>query len=440
MSVLGYRETPNDNNADSIPGGFPTTTPLAANNIEEANDFMIPRVTNISQVGTLANNTFSMFLRIPLFLLYLILNVLITVTSFIDRFLRISTFYSKGRNKLSHEQEFDSLLESLSASSVSAIASQDTHSFNFGSIYNKDNGVIGCEQLMSSFLDLKESCLKQCKYGFIYLHDPLLDDAMGYPNNILCSESFVNLIKKYQGLVWFGDVTTSESLQVSNIWKVRQYPFLAVIMVRSSGKAEVVVSTSGSIDNHDPLKFETLLQQNHGKLIQVAQQRQNADMERLIRGQQDSRFRESLRRDQERDRVQEAERRAEREQQNTERMKRKWLLSRLHRLHPEPTTRDNTSRIAIRLENSERLVRRFDADLPIEEIYAFVELHQCGMLDENLPTEEVITAPVGYAHHYNFLLISPVPRVELAPEMRIADCDAIFPSGNIIIEDIDSPE
>lgn len=440
MSVLGYRDPPNNNNGNSVPGGFPTEDSSLTNDPQAINGYLRPTQIDFGQPNRAKNLVIIMILRLPLLLLSFILSVLLSSISFIDRFLKISAFYNRGKYTSSHTQDFDMLLESLSSRSVTSLTSPDTPVYNFGSVYNRENGIIGAEQLKSSFVSLLEACSKQCKYGFIYLHDPLLDDAMSFPNEILCTERFVNLIKKYEGLVWMADITTAEALQVANSWKIRRYPYLAVVMVRSGRKAEVVASASGSIDNYDPVKFERQLQQNHGKLVQVAQQRQNAEMERLIRGQQDSRFRESLRRDQERDRVREETRRAEEYEQNQDRMKREWLISRLHKLHPEPSTSENTSRIAIRFENNQRIIRKFDADLPIEEIYAFVALYQSGIMDEADSLPEHTEPPTGFVYKYDFLLISPVPRVELEPDCLIKDCDAIFPSGNILIEDIDSTE
>ena len=51
-----------------------------------------------------------------------------------------------------------------------------------------------------------------------------------------------------------------------------------------------------------------------------------------------------------------------------------WKIWRASTIQPEPSTGDkNAARISIRLPGGDRLVRKFNSSLDIEEIYAYVQ-------------------------------------------------------------------
>ena len=445
MSVLGFRD-PQDN----IPGGFPNPD---SNNVGIQNSETSPSTSNNTRALSSSNfspeNILYIFLQIPLYLLSWFLTIAVFMVSGINRFIKLTNFYDNSHRSTDHKSNFNELLNILSSESKETMTEDDTTNYNFGSIYNADNSIISEDNLQTSYTGLLNACKKQYKFGFIYLHDSLKDDSMSYVDNILCTEHFINMVKKYQALMWFGDVTKSEGLQAANNCKVRHFPFLGIVMIKQSNKIEMIARVEGSLSNYNPKKFENILKKNQHILIQLIQQQQNIEMQRLIREQQDSRFRNSLRRDQERDRerqtareteqreaeIREQNERIERQQQA---QRKRWLSHRLHLLRPEPTGNDNTSRVAIKLNNNERIIRKFDANVPIEEIYAFVELYQNDMIRQGVTNIPDTIPPENYVHQYNFKLISPIPSVELQPEILIKDSSAIFPSGNIIQEDLDS--
>lgn len=443
MSVLGFRD-PQEN----IPGGFPHPD---SNNVgaqhNEANPSSNPVTSALSESNFSGSNILHIFLQIPLFLLSWFLTVTVFMVSGINRSIKLTNFYDNSNRSTDHQSNFNELLNVLSTESKDTTNDGDMTSYNFGSIYNTDGSIISGDNLQTSYSDLLNSCRKQYKFGFIYLHDGLKDNSMSYVDNILCTDRFINMVKKHQALMWLGDVTKSEGLQAANNCKVRHFPFIGVVMIKQSNKIEMITRAEGSLSNYNPQKFENILKKNQHILIQLIQQQQNIEMQRLIREQQDSRFRNSLRRDQERDRERQAAREAEqreaqiraqneRIERQQEEQRKQWLRHRLHLLRPEPTGNENTSRVAIKLNNNERIIRKFDGNVPIEEIYAFVELYQNGMIRQDRNTITDTIPPENYVHHYNFKLISPVPRAELQPEGLIKDNSAIFPSGNIIQEDL----
>ena len=254
----------------------------------------------------------------PLIVLYYLLNFIIRSSRLLKPLLRFHGFYQRKHNRLlDHSSQLNCLLENLENESQIVTCSEANGNiddnrnsedarnnqnsgvqFSFGSLYNPENGTFLKSIMQSSYTELLDACSEQVKFGVIYLHDPLLDNHMDYVNKILCSETFVNMIRKYQVLLWFGDVTTSEGLQVSNALKIRQYPLLGIISLKAEKKIELVARVEGSISNYMPQDLETIFSKNYPRLIQLRQQRQNVEMQRLIRQQQDSRYQDSLRRDQ----------------------------------------------------------------------------------------------------------------------------------------------
>lgn len=290
--------------------------------------------------------------------------------------------------------------------------------------------------IQRGYAQLLKAASEQGKFAIIYLHNPLADDCGQYLSKILCTERFVNLAQKYETLLWFGDVTVSEGLQVANSLKVRQFPFLGLLAMKSGSKIELIERLEGELLTYSLDSLEAKLAKFYPRLIELRQQHQNTELRRLMREQQDSRFQESLRQDQERDRRQEAARQREAEERHEQGLKKQWLLWRRSVLADAPTSMQGACKVAIRTAANGRVVRKFDASLPVEEIYAYVELLSQGMLETQRDPHSSLQKP-DYEYRYPFMLITPVPRVELDPQAIIRDVDVIYPSGNIVMESLE---
>ena len=378
--------------------------------------------------------------QLPLFLLYYILLVLTVLVDLIKPLIDFGRMYdSTVRHPVNHAVNMQALLKELTLESNSNASVETAHmtTYNFGSLYNLETGALGSANLLcNSYTELLEESMKQCKFGIIYLHDPMLDNPMRYVDNILCTAQFVDMVRKYQVLLWFGNVETSEGMQVANALKVRQFPFLGLLCQKSQNKIEVIARAEGSVRRYSGRKFERLMASHNDALLEMLERRQNIEMERLIREQQNARYMTSLRRDQERDRQRAEARERERLAAEQARLKRQYLLWRRQTLHPEPTNTRDVSKVAIRLANGSRVVRKFDPNLPVEEIYAFVELVQNDLISSSGDTATTSRPPAGYVHTYQFRLITPVPRHVLDPSSRIGDEPNIYPSGNIVMEEM----
>ncbi|QID84120.1 ubiquitin regulatory X [Saccharomyces pastorianus] len=441
----------NDESFIRIPGAFNEEPPANVNG--EGDNGNNSADEPIRSQSTRSRSVLRFLFQAPLIVLYYLLNFIIRSSRLLKPLLRFHGFYQRKHNRLlDHGSQLNRLLEGLQNESQVVMPSEGNGNadggsnsentgnsqssqvqFSFGSLYNPENGMFSKGIMQNSYTELLDNCSEQVKFGVIYLHDPLLDNHMDYVNKILCSETFVNMIRKYQVLLWYGDVTTSEGLQVSNALKIRQYPLLGIISLKAERKIELIARVEGSISNNKPQDLETIFSKNYPRLIQLRQQRQNIEMQRLIKQQQDSRYQDSLRRDQERDTERLEEMQRQQRAQEHERLEKEWLLWRKGQLKPEPLSEKNASKVAIRLEDGQRLVRKFDASLPTEEIYAFVDLHLHGLLDPEEPTQ-LAERPANFQHQYGFKLITPVPRRELEMSTIISEVSGIYPSGNIVME------
>lgn len=431
----------------AIHGGEPPFTPIPGSFPEDAMTTHDSRVEDTENPDGDHNRSLNRWnsktllttlIRIPFVLLYYIMVLALVILSLLKPLCNISGFYKKNSKLSDPKSQLSNLLETLSTESrISlnpSVQDVDTPTYTFESLYSLEHGSLGPDIIQGGYADLLHACSEQCKFAILYLHDPLLDNSMQYVNELLCSEGFATLIRKYQVLLWFSEVTSSEGLQAANALKVRQFPFLGVLCLKAEKKIEVIGRLEGCLNKYGANALESILTKGNTKLVQIRQQRQNLALQRLIRDQQDFRYNESLRRDQENVRQRNARREAASESERQELLRTQWLLWRKSTLQPEPTRPGgSTCRIAIRTENGIRIVRKFDSNLTIDEIYAYVELLMEGLLDS---TETNVTQPLGYEHHYRFLLLTPVPRKELDPSTTIGDEPAIYPSGNIIMESL----
>ncbi|AAS52196.2 ADR276Wp [Eremothecium gossypii ATCC 10895] len=400
-----------------LPGGFPEEVPESG---EERRPSLGTRIKTWVLAGIIIP---------PLAILYCLAATVLYTVNVCGSVKRIAGFYGH-RESMGHAAQFRLLLESLLIDSAQATRRKRRkrrrgRMYTFSSLYNLENGHMLPQLVPGGYGQLVKTCAEQGKFALVYLHDPLLADPLEYVNGVLSNEEMVGMMKRYQMLLWFGDVTTAEGLQVANMLKVRQFPFLGVMMWKSEKKLEFVGRLEGQGTDFNLASLDHKLQQAYAKLIQFRQQRQNRDLQRLMIEQQDHRYQESLRHDQERERLRQ-ERRAE------EARKQNWLLWRKSKLRPEPTQGD-ICKVGIRT-GSGRMIRKFDASLPIEEIYAYVELYRKGILLQDEPFDQ---PPEDYQYDYGFILTTTMPRTELDPAKIIRDEKSIYPIGTVMVEQYD---
>ncbi|AET40348.1 clathrin-mediated endocytosis regulator UBX3 Ecym_5612 [Eremothecium cymbalariae DBVPG len=411
----------------------PTFTPLPGSFPED--EATEPERQRYS-VARVQSKLMNILLTPPLMIIYIVFGVMLFIANTLKPVKKLAEYYDNMRIKHSteHKNQLRTLVETLiqdSARSISpdVVASNSPITHTFSYLYNLQNGIMLPQIVQGGYTDLLRTCTEQGKFALIYLHNPLLFYSLDYVRQVLSNDDVVGMMRRYQVMLWFGDITTPEGLQVANTLKVRQFPFIGFLTIKNDAKFEIICRIEGRLFDFNVASLELKLQQSYSKLIQLRQQRQNRELHRLM-VEQDYRFHETLRHDQDRYQVRSGLGENEQQMFDQERIKKEWLLWRKSTLYPEPLQGD-ICRLNIRT-NGGRIVRKFDASLPIEEIYAYVELYMNGMLFSAETYDR--PSPPNYNYIYSFKLITPAPRVELDNTKLIRDESAIYPSGTVIVE------
>ncbi|CAG98112.1 clathrin-mediated endocytosis regulator UBX3 [Kluyveromyces lactis] len=391
-------------------------TPLPGSFPEDNDNTEQPEQETILNAGV--PRILKMCLYIPLTLLYYLLNILLTSVEVFKPIGKIFHFYTRKDNHFSDDlgNQFVNVIDVLSSSADT----NEQSGYTFDTLYNVENGMLSKNMIKGGYTDILRRCSSDGKFAIISFFNPILYDPFEYVRKILTSNEFVECVTKYNCVVWFCDVTTPQGLQTANSLKIRQFPFLGALGPQRNNKMKLLARVEGQLFDYDFSHFEAKLASYYSVLVEIRRQRQYQEMQRLLREQQDSRYQESLERDQERDRVIEESQ-----------LKKKWLAWRKSVLVPEPS--GDGCRVSIRLEN-ERIIRRFDASLTIEEIYAYVALYRAGLLSDTSSENDITQEKPNYEYQYDFQLYSPVPRTRLEPTTVIKEERTIYPSGTIVVE------
>jgi FAS-associated factor 2 len=300
-----------------------------------------------------------------------------------------------------------------------------------------------------------DAAKRDLKFLLVVLVSPEHDDTASYIRETLLSPDVVNYIKNPENniLLWAGTVQDSEAYQVANALSCTKFPYAAVICntpAVSSTSMSVVCRLAGPIPPTTFLsKVQRTVEQHAPELTRIRLQRQEQDSVRSLREQQDSAYERSLAQDRERARKKKEEedkkkreeeeaRQAELEKENHARNLEQWRRWRAQSIKPEPRAdAKDVVRISLRMPDGERLVRKFAADLGIEELYAFVECYDVLQLGD---LDETVEEPKGFKHEYSFKLFSPMPREAFELEAGGSLKDRIGRSGNLIVEKIRSED
>lgn len=284
------------------------------------------------------------------------------------------------------------------------------------------------------------------------------DETDGYIRNVLLSDTVSAFLNDPENniILWSGTIQDSETFQVASELKISTFPS-AVLVAHTPSVSATAMSVVGRITGTTtPEEFTARLQaamsQHSAALNQARHTRAEQQAARSIRQEQDSAYERSLAQDRERARqrreAEAAAARAEKEArekiESEERYARnltQWRQWRANHVQPEPDKEDKTAvRIQIRLPDGERVIRRFDKDAELEEVYAFVECFEyvkqkeAGEVDaEKMPE----SAPEDFVHKYDFQLVSPMPR-EVYDLTAGGEVGArIGRSGNLIVEKLE---
>ena len=294
----------------------------------------------------------------------------------------------------------------------------------------------------------------ELKYLIVVLISPEHDDTNSFVRDTLLHPDVLAFIQD-QGdkmIVWAGNVQDSEAYQVASSVNCTKFPFVGLVVYTPATSSMSLVSRISGPAPPSLLirKFRVAVSQNNEHLDSVRSQRTQQQASRHIREAQNSAYERSLTQDRERVRLKKEaaaakereEKEARREEEARGRNARdlaQWKRWRAQRISNEPSELVKEAvRISIRMPSGERILRKFDPHVTLEDLYAFVECFD--IIKEEGISEKTQTCPEDFEHKYQFRLVSPMPReaYELADGGTIRE--RIGKSGNLIVERLEDED
>lgn len=291
------------------------------------------------------------------------------------------------------------------------------------------------------------------KFLLIVLMSPEHDDTESFTRETLLSPEVVSFINDPANnmILWGGNVLDSEAYQVSLEYSCTKFPFSALICLtpkEGSTRMGIVKRLTGPMTPASYLAdIQTAINKYAPDLDGVRAERAAQQVARNLRTEQDSAYERSLAKDRERARQKrEAEAEAAAAEQKAredaeaaellEQKRQQWRRWRTATIRPEPDASAKDSvRLALNMPESSgagRVVRKFDRQATLEELYAFVE---CYDLLQDAPDAEKVSRPDDYEHKYGFHIASIMPRESLEPSEDTTVAEKMGRGGNLIVED-----
>lgn len=291
------------------------------------------------------------------------------------------------------------------------------------------------------------------KFLLIVLMSPEHDDTESFTRETLLSPEVVSFINDPANnmILWGGNVLDSEAYQVSLEYSCTKFPFSALICLtpkEGSTRMGIVKRLTGPMTPASYLAdIQTAINKYAPDLDGVRAERAAQQVARNLRTEQDSAYERSLAKDRERARQKReaeaeaaaAEKKAREDAEAAELLEQKrqqWRRWRTATIRPEPDASAKDSvRLALNMPESSgagRVVRKFDRQATLEELYAFVE---CYDLLQDAPDAEKVSRPDDYEHKYGFHIASIMPRESLEPSEDTTVAEKMGRGGNLIVED-----
>ncbi|QSL65247.1 hypothetical protein MERGE_002556 [Pneumocystis wakefieldiae] len=318
--------------------------------------------------------------------------------------------------------------------------------------FEQEHGVDHVPFFEGGYVEALEAAKKDLMFFMVILQSDLHDDTYSFNRITLTNENLIGFIANNNILVWAGSVHEPEAFQVSNNLNCTRFPFIAIDISHLHSSNTSIASSLARIEgfifpNDMIATLETYVVQHLPTIQRLRSTREEQLIARQIRTQQDNAYEASLAIDRERmlQRKEEENHRMEIEKRKQKELndarileanKSQWRIWRASKLFPEPTSdSSHIAKVSLRLQNGERIVRKFDANASIEEIYAFIECYDINTKELHEPIEK----PLNYVHKFSFQLVSPMPRqiIRYDTKQKILEEKNLYPSGNIIVENLD---
>lgn len=234
-----------------------------------------------------------------------------------------------------------------------------------------------------SYTQALDQAKRSLKFLLVYLHSPQHENTPGFCRTTLCSDVITDFFNDHF-IFWAGSVSASEGYKVNNVLGASTYPFMALICYLED-RATVVDKIEGPMATEELLARLATVMEHYGTFLAAARaEREERNLNRRIRQEQDEAFLASLAADQEKERkAKEEQQRRQQELEDEQRIqneKQQRLQEKLRErqrkeqsLAQEPEDNDKATKILIRLPNGNRLERRFLLADQLQTVYDFVD-------------------------------------------------------------------
>lgn len=295
---------------------------------------------------------------------------------------------------------------------------------------------------------------QRAKFLFVYLTHPQNENSSIIFNKIITNPEFISLFNDPNIIIWGGDLTNLETYQLANSLNVTKFPFLGLLCltrtstmspqgpVKTSPKISLVLKIQGSFpEDQNPSviiqnKFKKRISKYEDELSLIRSELRDKYMSQVILRQQDLNYQKSL-----------AEDRLKKQKKQYEKVKKQYLIWKtkdFENWRSDPVA--GSARVAIKLQNGNRVTFHFPPEASVREIFTYVELLNGGYLDGNISGNVTDSDVQKYNLNffkitYKFKLLSPLPPKRnlndlLVTETKVKDIDCIYPNGLLIVEDL----
>jgi len=238
-----------------------------------------------------------------------------------------------------------------------------------------------------SYSQVLEEAKRDLRFLLVYLHCEEHQDTNRFCREVLSNSQVVGQIETSNIIFWGCSVDRAEGFRVSQALRENSYPFLAMIVLRQN-RMVVVGRQEGLIQSEALVQWiQDTVTDFEAFIVAARAERDERNLDREIRNEQEAAFAETLRRDQEREqRAREQEEVERREEEERERLRREELdrkdqivklkVELADQIPDEPEMGgEDTVRVLIKLPGGQRLERRFLLSHSLKHIYYFVFCH-----------------------------------------------------------------
>lgn len=264
----------------------------------------------------------------------------------------------------------------------------------FCSEFESRYGAVHPPFFRGSYSQVLEEAKRELKFLLVYLHCEQHQDTNNFCSNVLASREVTEYIT--QSMIFWGcSVTRPEGMRVSQALRENSYPALVVIVLRQNRM--VVVSRREGADLAPSQLVDWLREtvtEYEAFIVAARAERDERNLDREIRNEQETAYAETLRQDQEREQRRREEEEKVRVEEETERKEaeereriRKEAIDKKDRIQKqkidlaseipeEPVVgSEDAVRVLIKLPGGQRLERRFLASHSLKHIFYFVFCH-----------------------------------------------------------------